>query len=195
MIKGMKLEEQRIDPTVGLPRDGVGVLARTVRGSPRPAPGQQVPFQGSDDLGGDLFTDLAGVGHREPPLVLGSCLISRDQYRRGRNGGRHSPLGSPHRSVPSPPFVHDGRGPLMNFQVVAATFKFLEKVGEFVGLGGAAVGDTEAEISGAMLPNVLVGRAELALVVGGQLGEKGKDHALSIRSEDHDCRIHWLGPF
>jgi hypothetical protein len=78
----------------------------------------------------------------------------------------------------------------MDLQMVATPFEFLEKVGVFVGLGGAALGNAELKVSGTMLADVLIGCAEQISGIRGQFGEDGKDDALTIRAEDDDCGFH-----
>ena len=59
---GMDLQKQWVHAAIGLHGQGVGVLARVV-GSPRPAPGEKVFFEGGDDLFRNFFADLTRVGH------------------------------------------------------------------------------------------------------------------------------------
>jgi hypothetical protein len=67
--------------------------------------------------------------------------------------------------------VHLGGGATTNGQVVASPFQFFVKVSVVGGSHRVALGDAEVIIGGAMLADVLVRRAEVTMVVGGQFGE------------------------
>jgi len=91
---------------------------------------------------------------------------------------------------PSPPFVHDARGPLIDLQMVAPPLKFIEEVAVFLRFGGAAVGNAALEVGIAVLADMLVASTEEALAIRGQFWKEGKDAALTIHAEDDACDFH-----
>ena len=55
---------------------------------------------------------------------------------------------------------------MANGQVVAMPAEFLVKIGVFTGCRRSAVGDTALIVGGAVLPNVLITSAEVAVAIG-----------------------------
>ena len=157
---------------------------------PRPAPRQQVFFQGGDDLGGDLFADLARVRHFGIEWLEGllSCSFKSSLPPRSKRRATYF-AAPPFSGNPAPPFVHERRGPLMDFRLVAPPLKFVEKVGVFVGLSRTAVGNAASEVGGRMLANVLVASAEKAWV-SRAIRERGQRRCPHDPCGRYDCGFH-----
>lgn len=78
--------------------------------------------------------------------------------------------------------------------MVATSFEFVEKIGVLLWHRWAAVRHAKAVVCAAMLPDVFIGGAIRAEVVGGQFGKEGEDDALAAHSENNDCCCHHSFP-
>ena len=62
MFGGMEPKEEDVDATVGFACHGV-VMLSAIAARPHLSPGEEVLFEGGDDLGCDLLSDLTLIRH------------------------------------------------------------------------------------------------------------------------------------